>query len=727
MMYSIMIPHKAWAAGDRLSSVLKFSPLRKGICVMNVTTSVHESTKFYSKSGNQEFTRTIGTTRYELVGGRAVEVDYFGRVQPSTHSSNSSASSSASSEPHGNSTTTNVANQHSSHGSTPSPPPPPSRRSSDMRPSSSHSVSSTTPCVPRISPFTSNAGPGSPHRPSSSHGHSELSDTPLSASASGSSGRGSTDLSSYGNEHMNELEGMDDIVITLNTPVPLKATPTHPLDPITVGHRIRWSIIILNPDGHTSELRCSLPIHILDYELLDEAKSLTAATRRLMLGGPEPSALEEEDRELPSYTAHVRDRIANIFVPEAATVRMTNPWVAAHSGAHADLSTLPSPLTSPVHPGPMGHHGERHDGFFSRLMSGHASPHEMTSSPLGHLPAMPGSGDSESLNWLNSELLLSVSTAEQMNQQEHNYHTSSEPGSNPVTRPPSRLNSRDTSPDRHGNGHTAHGPHTGPAGADRHNTNVNHGHGHGHGSHHHHNGPVHYESYIHETSANRGSHVLLSAEMKSYNPLAHNWLSSSHHHHSFPSLSGITHWHQHHHYHGHGHNQRSATDPHPSGRTGGHNPILGLDAISNPYANPYLASGVTSTFIGVGHDLHMTSTTAAANLSGHTSQRAFTEVPDYAISSRGIVGGLLPLESMRGLPTYEEANAGRRSSESGSLIGRRATMAMSMVLGRRGSTSSATSGTVEGDNGNRTGNSSRDSLSLRSSLRMSAPPFVIPA
>jgi len=35
--------------------------------------------------------------------------------------------------------------------------------------------------------------------------------------------------------------------------------------------------------------------------------------------------------------------------------------------------------------------------------------------------------------------------------------------------------------------------------------------------------------------------------------------------------------------------------------------------------------------------------------------RAFTEVPDYSIASRGFIGGVPPLESMRGLPSYEEA------------------------------------------------------------------------
>jgi hypothetical protein len=37
--------------------------------------------------------------------------------------------------------------------------------------------------------------------------------------------------------------------------------------------------------------------------------------------------------------------------------------------------------------------------------------------------------------------------------------------------------------------------------------------------------------------------------------------------------------------------------------------------------------------------------------------RAFTEVPDYGIASRGFLGGVTPLETLQGLPSYEEAAA----------------------------------------------------------------------
>jgi len=43
--------------------------------------------------------------------------------------------------------------------------------------------------------------------------------------------------------------------------------------------------------------------------------------------------------------------------------------------------------------------------------------------------------------------------------------------------------------------------------------------------------------------------------------------------------------------------------------------------------------------------------------------RAFTEVPDYGIASRGFLGGVTPLETLQGLPSYEEAEMQRSQSE----------------------------------------------------------------
>ncbi|KAK0462608.1 uncharacterized protein EV420DRAFT_1628125 [Desarmillaria tabescens] len=508
LMYSIMIPHKAWAAGDILTALVKFSPLSKGVGVLSITTTVQETTKIYARTGAQESSRTVATVRHEIVGGKAVEVK--------------------------------------EHRWKPSPTTP--GHSVPTTPNPTHSLSSS----PRNSTHSGSSGgyfSFNPHHASS-------------ASLAEAGPSNVTTSPSTSTDHTENLEmSNDDIVTYLTFPIPLCITPTHALEPINVSHRIRWSILILNLDGHTSELRCSLPLHLLDYRLLEEARSHTSATRRLLLGGPEvPPEVLQDDMELPSYTAHVRDRVANMFLPESATMRVTNPWV--HGGisptvvSNAGAEALSSP--------------------WPRSTSGNSTPLE--AHLLAHLPHAPGSGDSTPLDWVNSELLLSLSEEDpptlSVNSRQPPPHSPSDhTDSNPATRPsshrPSRLSSRSASPDR---GLHVAGPH---------------------------------ETYVHSGNASRNIHGLFKASMKPFSSLAHpHWLSSR-----SSSHSNIE-------------QQRQATMP-------ARPPVH----LSDPNSGTAL--------------LH----------------RAFTEVPDYRIAARGFIGGVPPLTSMRGLPSYEDVERSQGDSE----------------------------------------------------------------
>ncbi|KJA27586.1 hypothetical protein HYPSUDRAFT_62658 [Hypholoma sublateritium FD-334 SS-4] len=75
LMYSIMLPHKAWPAGDSVLAVLKLAPLSKGVAVTSIVTSLHESTKIYARSGAQEDTRVVASARHDIIDGAAVEID----------------------------------------------------------------------------------------------------------------------------------------------------------------------------------------------------------------------------------------------------------------------------------------------------------------------------------------------------------------------------------------------------------------------------------------------------------------------------------------------------------------------------------------------------------------------------------------------------------------------------------------------------------------------------
>jgi hypothetical protein len=131
--------------------------------------------------------------------------------------------------------------------------------------------------------------------------------------------------------------------------IPHHLTPSHQLDPIKVSHIIHWSVIVTNADGHLSELFCSLPIILLDSHLLNEARSHTKVARQLLIGGPEiqPESLSDAN-ELPSYVAHVRDRIANMFLSDGNTMRVMNPWIQL--GVSPILSEGPNPCSDNATP-----------------------------------------------------------------------------------------------------------------------------------------------------------------------------------------------------------------------------------------------------------------------------------------------------------------------------------------------------------------------------------------
>ncbi|KAF7321893.1 Arrestin-C domain-containing protein [Mycena kentingensis (nom. inval.)] len=516
LMYSIMIPHKAWAVTDTLTALVKFSPLVKGVGVVSIGTSIHEVTKLRSpgRASMQEATRIVASVKHDVIAGKAVE------IIPRWAMGSSSALASPSSPlltrtPAGSTTpagTPGVQAAGSGGG-----------YFSFMPPSSQNAV----------------AGPSHMAQP-------EPTPEPVPE------------------------QGHDDIVTFISLAIPATVMATHSLEPISISHRLRWSILIINPDGHTSELRCSLPLHILDRRLLKEARANTSVTRRLLLGGPEVSPDEEDEVELPTYMAHVRDRIANMYLPEAATVRVSNP--------------LMSP--SPNHTPPAS--GLQTPGIASQ--SGYASPQDPHS--LSHLPHAPSLGDNTPLDWINSELLLSMQqsattpsepfvsssppVARPISLASVSAHNSDSDRSHPPSNRTSQRQSRASSPERH------HSSPEIPAVS----------------------GPN--ETYVHSSNASRNLHGVYTVSMKPFTALAHpHWPRSSSH----MSISSIT--------------SLSSVSSDPRSRTSGPT-TPNMAARSLPDSNMLL-------------------------------QRAYTEVPDYHVAARGFIGGVPPLSSSQGLPSYEEA------------------------------------------------------------------------
>ncbi len=397
----------------------------------------------------------------------------------------------------------------------------------------------------------------------------------------------------------------EDIATKLEISLPLRTTPTHPLEPIIVSHRIRWTIVIGNPDGHTSELRCSLPLHILDYRLLDEAKSATAETRRLLLGGPEVrEGGSPYNEQLPSYPSHIRDRIANMYLPDQAVLRVFNPWI--HQGI--------SPVQLEMDQDRDGRHSDFTSGTHTPLEAYYVSP------PIGH-------GD---LEYVNSELSLSLS----QNTPPPIETTQRDLVSPPETAPPSRPASRRTSqvpsraqsrgpsrapsPEREPSSHhqlhsrrssagttnatSSAGPEAAPATAP--------------------------STYLHSNStASRNLHGLFHATLRPLTSLASSL--------ALPSPP--------------------PRPPLPHSSSGNNISGLSLPRHQHQYQqHPGTAGSSTSG----------TSLPRTVPVTSHSLlHRAFTEVPDYGIASRGFLGGVTPLETLQGLPSYEEAEMQRSQSE----------------------------------------------------------------
>jgi len=255
-MYSILLPHRAWAAGDTLTALAKFVPLSKGVKVLSVMSTISETVRVsLSKMITPESTRPVVVAKHEIVGGKPVcrfEFHYRSRI-PLLH------------------------------------------RREDTK------------------------GPHSP-TPIQDVGQGSRTESPSQAG------------SSVGGAAEEEDDQSGGFVVPLEVTLPSFLTPTHDVEPISVIHRIRWTVLVANPDGHTSEIRYSLNIHVLDRRVLSEARAASVPTRRLLLGMYGSQQEGGEDIQLPSYNAHVRDRVPT-----------TDQQYSAPSGTRTPSSGLQSP------------------------------------------------------------------------------------------------------------------------------------------------------------------------------------------------------------------------------------------------------------------------------------------------------------------------------------------------------------------------------------------------
>lgn len=646
LMYALIVPHKAWAAGDELTSLVKFAPLAKGVRVISITSNLCETTRTLAKGGHLEKTRVVVSRRHEIVRGRAVSVDAQEKFKLHQLLQNTLAGSSSAGSRLGPSMTAHSGPQSGS-----------------------------------ASPFfMHNAGSAVASGISTPLGDGGI---PLSrqsfATTSSSTSSSSEDVTpSFPTQDGLNFEDEDhdfesEITTTISIPLPPSLTPSHPLDPIIVSYRIRWSILLSNLDGHTSELRCSLPVHILDYSLLDEARKASSITRRLLLGGPdaEPDAAEE-DAQLPSYPSHVRDRVplsvaapeAQAFLPYAYVLDSSHdsgtctPMESGFLHSHSHSQSYPSNLSSLASGSSLRLHPQPGSGSGSESASGSNS----SSPSMGtvELPSIaPSSHPSGSRNMTAPSPLAHEPGSRPASRHgrdrtgERDIDRERERDSGRATRwfplsrsrVNSRAGSRAASPERisHSSSSNVLGsenPSSGPSVASA------------------------FDTHVHSnTPATRQQHGVFSAMMKPLTGLSAQFAHSHSHamaltntisHHSPPSASNL-----------HGtHMGRAVTvGGIPSrSRTPENNwPVFAYSPEQHSLSNsPSASSGqlhaLSSHYRSQSTaSLAYPSPDASAAAAAALLQRAFTLVPDYTTASRS--GSAAPLESLQGLPTYEDSEA----------------------------------------------------------------------
>ncbi|EGG10754.1 uncharacterized protein MELLADRAFT_93509 [Melampsora larici-populina 98AG31] len=302
--YEISLPHKAFAAGDRIPVSLKFSPLMKGVRVTSLVTTIKEHVALVGKAGTPPHieNRDVAQCRFEFTDKKAGGSAPLSRADPSQTSTNPS----------------NLPRRHLS--------------SSDL-----------TLLTSRLNAVSlSNRRPSFSTLPSPSRsvfGNASSSTTPLAELAPSEELRASLTA---------DVELSQDIDTIIELTIPSWTTPSHSLPPITVTHKLKFSAFIINPDGHTSELRCALPLHILASHLASEA-SIASAGARTLLFDPSGNLSQgfNQSVELPSYPEHVRDRLASQEQTHPMASVIPAPWITSNTpGSTPPVSRPASPSAS---------------------------------------------------------------------------------------------------------------------------------------------------------------------------------------------------------------------------------------------------------------------------------------------------------------------------------------------------------------------------------------------
>ncbi|KAG9081064.1 hypothetical protein FRC06_005863, partial [Ceratobasidium sp. 370] len=543
IMYSFIIPHKAFSAGDDIPVLLKFQPIAKGVSVQSITSTIKEYTSVRWRGLQHQETRTVASAKHEIRNRRAVPVDPHTGAETPSHSNPPSAQAVGSRSGSymnmfgGGRGSTSASAGGSGHGDV-----------------IGHAISRLHAASSSVA-LAVGSSPTAPSASASTSGH----DAQPVASSSRLSGE-------VVDSPVADLEmGDDEVDTSMQIRLPASTSPTSTIEPVLSLYKIKFSVIISNLDGHTSELRCALPIHVMDPRLAEEVRLATSATRSLLFGSENTE--ETQNIELPSYQAHVLDRIAVADVSQP-TRTVSNPLSRSNSSANVA--------------------GMASSGSQSRPSTGYFN---IRTTPSASAPGSPGPSTAVD-SVVDSELLLSLgvrpsglpatSGPSSSSNTPPESRRESRAGSRVTSRAGSRAGSRASSPER---GHHAHG------GIDGHKLA----------------GALH---------SNRSSLFHFPASMKPFTPF-----NKSRGSHSANASGSGNH------------------PPTPGSTSGNHTPTS------------QHASGSHTPGTGTHSPGELTTTDT------------LSRVPDYAVASRGFLGGgVTPLS--RDLPSYDQAQQNVPTSSS---------------------------------------------------------------
>lgn len=247
---------RAFAAGDNIPIAIKFQPLMKGVHVTSISTVVKEYTLVHTRHSSHPDVRVAASIKHDIRNGKAYvhkEKTEKPLVRRPSQRERDEAEERAERA---------AALAAASPGGGATPGPLPTARSTFGPPWTAAPAGAEAEGY--FPDFTNHGGPSS-SRPDALSANNPRNSTSSESSqlapdifAGGLDPVTATHVEAQAaylaaREEQREVElGDGEVDTMISIPLPMWATPTHNVHPVFVTHKIKWSCVISNPDGHSA-------------------------------------------------------------------------------------------------------------------------------------------------------------------------------------------------------------------------------------------------------------------------------------------------------------------------------------------------------------------------------------------------------------------------------------------------------------------------------------------